>query len=239
MFKLFEKYPNLVVELSEREDGNMKIISGHSDILENVRMFLEKNGIKQDDCFRAVLCHGKNVEKIAAKDMDRSFENTDALFTKEKNVFLSVTVADCLPIFLFDPQKQIVGIVHAGWRGLENGIIGETISKMVSGGSQPEKILAGIGPGIGPCHFEVGEDVAGKFSRFGGQVRREAGGKIFLDLKRIAELALLANGILSENIETNPSCTFCEKEKYFSFRRDGCGDVGKLEAMMAVIGIKK
>lgn len=242
MFNLFEKHPNLFAAVSERKHGSMKIFSDKSesrDILENRKKFLENHGINPSDLVSAGLCHGKNVEQSFLKDGGSILENTDGLFTKEKGIFLSVTVADCLPIFLFDPEKEIIALLHAGWRGLEKNIISEAVFKMKEAGSSIENILVGIGPAIGKCHYEVGKEVAEKFARFGKEAKEEKNGKIFLDLKRIAELQLIESGVPAKNIEKSGECTFCEEEKYFSFRRDAEGDIGKLEAMIAVIGIRE
>ena len=239
---MFEKYPEIFAVVSEKKDGSMKIFSDKSrDLLtmENRKKFFVKKDIRFENVSSALLCHGNKIEKITSKNKGKIFEGVDGLLTREKEVFLSVTIADCLPVFFYEPSKNIIAIVHAGWRGLQKGIIEEMINEIVSEGGLSENIIAGIGPAIGVCHYEVGEDVAQEFSRYGSEIRKEKNGNIFLDLKRIAQLQLIENGILVDNIEINKECTFCEKGRYFSFRRDSGGDVLKMEAMIAIIGLKR
>ena len=94
--------------------------------------------------------------------------------------------------------------------------------------------MVGIGPGIGPCHFEVQDDVLERFREFYEEALARRDGKTFLDLKRIARRQLVNLGLKEESIEASPECTFCLEEKYFSARRD---KPGKTEAMVAVIGL--
>jgi hypothetical protein len=179
--------------------------------------------------------HGKEIKIVSAADGGKVIAGVDGLLTREKNVFLSVTVADCLPIFLYEPKKQIIGILHAGWRGLEKNIISIAADKMRNElACVPENILAGIGPAICQKHFEVGEEVAKKFKDYPEAVLDEDE-KIFLDLKRVAETQLINAGVKRENIEISRECVFELPDKYFSHRRDKLKEV---EAVMAVIGIK-
>lgn len=101
--------------------------------------------------------------------------------------------------------------------------------------SQPSNVLAGIGPGISQCHFEVGEEVLEKFKEFMSEKMIRRDGKTFLDLKKIVQLQLLNLGLKKENIEINPDCTYCLPDKYFSYRRDR---PKVLETMIAIIGMR-
>jgi hypothetical protein len=102
--------------------------------------------------------------------------------------------------------------------------------------SNPQNILAGIGPGISQCHFEVKEDVVTKFKPFLPETLIRKNGKMFLDLKKIAKIQLLNLGFKEENIEINPACTYCLADKYFSYRRD---HPKFPQTMLAVIGMLK
>jgi hypothetical protein len=118
---------------------------------------------------------------------------------------------------------------------LEKNIIGIAADKMRNElACAPENILAGIGPAICQKHFGVGEEVAKKFKDYPEAVLDE-GGKMFLDLKRVAETQLINAGVKRENIEISSECVFESPDKYFSHRRDKSKEV---EAVMAVIGIK-
>ena len=239
MFSIFDDYKNLVVALSEREDGPMKL-SGNDlkdkAIIKNRKRFLNKLGIDIDSVVSAGLGHTNTVKIVTTQNRGELILKTDGLATNEKNLFLSVTVADCLPIFLYDPEKEVVALIHGGWRNLAQNILASAAREFINNfGSRPETILAGIGPGISQCHFEVKEDVSVKFQQFLPETLKIKNGKMFLDLKKIVKLQLLNLGLKEKNIEINPECTFCLIDKYFSYRRD---HPTFPETMLAVIGRK-
>jgi YfiH family protein len=248
MFEIFTQFNNLFVLISEKKDGSMKLLPEDSGNFarnkENREIFLTKRGISAKNVISAEIIHGKKVEAVGVGDCDKVILGADGLLTKEKGIFLSVTIADCLPVFFYESQKQVVGILHAGWRGLEKDIIQEAIGKMEKiFGCEPQKILAGIGPAICAKHFEVGEEVAepykmtDKYKSYGlEKIITEENNKIFLDLKAIAKFQLMHEGLLERNIEINPECVFELPEKYFSFRRDNEKEVS---AMLAIIGMER
>ena len=224
-FKIFPK--NIIAAVSEKNDGAMK------DSSANRRAFFSKLGLEEKRVVSGHLVHGNNITVVSAKDRGKKIKRTDGLITANKNILLSVTIADCLPILLYDPIMNIIGIVHAGWRGLEKEIPKAALEKFAELGSKPSDILAAIGPGIGQCHFEVQKDVADKFSIYPETILKPDR-KIFIDLKAIAEIQLLGQGLREKNIEINPDCTFDYPDKYFSFRRD---KPETIQAMTAVIGM--
>lgn len=161
------------------------------------------------------------------------FPNTDALVTNRAGVFLSLSVADCLPIFYFDPFRRVLGVVHAGWRGTTQKIAVRTLEKMIEEfDCQPSQILVFVGPYIGPCCYEVGEEVA-QFFR-GDFLEPKGDGRWALDLWGVNENQLTSFGILEEKI-TNPRlCTSCHQDLFFSHRGEG----GRTGRMLGVIGIR-
>jgi YfiH family protein len=148
----------------------------------------------------------------------------DAVITNKKRVALGISTADCLPILMIDRSKKVIAAVHAGWRGVWRGIIERTVNEMIkSFESLPADIMAGIGPGIGPCCYEVGTDVVSLFQSSHvdhHQFTQEREGRTYLDLSRAAQLELTKVGIPPENIETIPLCTTCKEDLFFSYRRD-------------------
>lgn len=142
----------------------------------------------------------------------------DALFTGRTDLAMAVATADCLPIVLSGLHQSAV--IHAGWRGLEGGIVRQSLSAFTE---QTGKIEAWIGPGIGPCCYEVGLDVAERVARSSssGAIVHQASGAIHLDLLRAARDQLTAEGV--HQIESLPLCTFCESERLWSYRREGPG----------------
>ena len=148
----------------------------------------------------------------------------DAVITDKKRVALGIWTADCLPILMIDRSKKVIAAVHAGWRGIWRGIIEKTVSEMTKAfGCSPPDIVAGIGPGIGPCCYEVGTDVKSLFQSSHEDHQefiQEREGRTYLDLSRVAQLELTKAGIPPTNIATIPLCTACRKDLFFSFRRD-------------------
>jgi len=238
LFSIFDKYPSLLIALSEKRDGSMKL-SNHSSgdriIVKNRRRFLNKLGFNPNLVINTNLVQGNVVKTVTKKDTGDTIAKTDGLLTGDKDIFLSITVADCPPIFLYDYEKEIVGLIHGGWRGLAQEILASAIEKFTNDfNSQTQNILAGIGPGICQHHYEVGKDVLSCFESFPSAIlKREK--KTFLDLKKIAKIQLLNLGLKEENIEISPECTHCLVNKYFSYRRD---KPKVLKTMMAIMGMK-
>jgi polyphenol oxidase len=173
-----------------------------------------------------------------ARPLDAPHPHADAILTDKTNVTLMMRFADCVPIFLFDPIRRVVGIVHAGWKGTLALITVNTVRAMAEKyGSNPADILAGIGPSIGPDHYVVGEDVQAQTrSTFGpdsGQLLRTEGGKIFLDLWKANEIGLRRAGVKS--IEISGLCTACHTSEWFSHRAEH-GKTGRFGAVLALIG---
>jgi YfiH family protein len=184
--------------------------------------------------------HSDNIKLITKKEtkgwesVSNAIEDCDALITNLKGVVLSVLTADCVPVLLYDKQKGVVAAVHAGWKGTKAQIVSKTVQKMKeSYGCDPENIIAGIAPSIGRCCYEVGEDVAGHFFDIleGFDTKGE---KYMLDLPFINKQQLLNAGIPEENIEMSHTCTACDVERFFSYRKEqGCSG-----RFMSMIGMK-
>jgi len=137
----------------------------------------------------------------------------DALLTNEVGLTVSIRTADCYPILLADPEHRAVAAIHAGWRGTAAGIAGEAINRMQNVyGSRAESIYAAIGPGIGVCCYEIGEEVARKFGM------PNAGR---LDLAAENRKQLIAAGVPEAQISTVARCTYCDADRFFSYRREG------------------
>jgi hypothetical protein len=154
-------------------------------------------------------------------------EQADGLWTDQPGLPILAMSADCLPLALarIAGDRPAVAVLHVGWRGLLAGIVAAGANALGSG-----KLAAAIGPGIGPCCYEVGEEVATPFRRrFGDDVVREGR----LDLWTSAERALRAAGV--EDIRRFDRCTSCEPETFFSHRRDN-GRTGRQGVIAYVTG---
>ncbi|HEB12856.1 MAG TPA: peptidoglycan editing factor PgeF [Actinobacteria bacterium] len=170
--------------------------------------------------------HGDKVVWIAkdmvgagARSFDTAVPESDAMVTDLRNVALVVLSADCLPIILVEPGKNLIGAAHAGWRGTLAKVVGKTVEMMVEAGADVSAIKAFLGPAIGECCFEVGADVYDRFSDAFGI--RPSIGSPRLDLAALNEMILENTGVKSENIDNIGFCTVCHPELFFSWRRDG------------------
>lgn len=136
----------------------------------------------------------------------------DALVTSVAGLPVSVRTADCFPILLADPETRAVAAVHAGWRGTAARIVQSAIARMKAEfGTDARNIRSAIGPGIGKCCYEVGEDVARRFGM-------EQSGKLDLAVENTNQL--IEAGVQPAHVDRVGGCTFCNAANFFSWRRD-------------------
>lgn len=200
----------------------------------NRRDFLRKLGVKPEQVVSAGLVYGSHIAVVDREDAGRHIPKTDGLLTQSKGLFLALTVADCLPVFLFDPEKEVVGLIHCGWRPLAKEILIKACAKMSEEfGTNLEEVLAGIGPGICQKHYEVKSDVGVRFAKCKDCIK-EKNKKLYLDLRGVAKTQLQACGVRSSNIQISAECTYELKDRYFSYRRSG----KPIKTMLAVFGRK-
>lgn len=156
----------------------------------------------------------------------------DACIARRGNAICTVMTADCLPILLCDTEGGVVGAVHAGWRGLANGVIEATIMAM---GLPGDRFMAWLGPAIGPQAFEVGEEVRQAFVRHDPaaiSAFTARGDKYLADLYALARHRLSALGVA--RVYGGRYCTLSDEERFFSYRRDGC--TGRMASMIWIAG---
>jgi YfiH family protein len=147
--------------------------------------------------------HGTDVKSWDAPPGAAPLERVDAHVTARSDFALLVLVADCLPVALSDGAR--VAMVHCGWRGLADGILQKAVAHLDAAPT------AAVGPGIGPCCYEVGDEVRSRFDD------RFAAGRM-LDLRAVADDLLRAAGV--ESVEHVDLCTSCRPDLFFSHRRD-------------------
>lgn len=230
IFTIFDNHPEVFTAFSTRADGSMNVIHSTG----NRNRFLNSLSIV-DKSVGLILVHGSKVAKVNKEDTGKIIPETDALITSEPNLFLNVTVSDCLPVFFYDPIKKAVALAHAGWRGLDNGILKNTVAALVSEyATDPKDLIVGIGPCICKEHYQIQDDLLEEFKDYPEAIIRNSDG-IFLDLILIAKTQLLSMGITENNIENSDECTFGLPDKFFSYRRDKPEIV---KPMIAIIGIK-
>ena len=164
---------------------------------------------------------------------------TDAIVTNEKGVCISVLVADCTPVLIYDPVQKVVAAIHAGWRGTVGLIAQKAAFKMKETfDSKPSDMLVGIGPSIGPNNYEIGSEVIEKvenvFGKKANLILNKNADKGYFDLWNANKRQLLDIGVRSENIEIAGICTFENNETYFSARHSR-GKGGRFAAGIMLI----
>jgi YfiH family protein len=158
----------------------------------------------------------------------------DAILTNNSSVTLVMRFADCVPVLLYDPTHHAVGIIHAGWQGTVKFVVGEAVRQMTrSFGSDPADLLAGIGPSIGPDHYEIGKDVIDRvesaFGPFAAELLIEKNDHTHFDLWQANRRVLEQAGV--KNIEIAEICTACHREDWFSHRAE-LGHTGRFGAVI-------
>jgi len=167
------------------------------------------------------MVHGAHVVRV---DSQRPSRRTgDACITDRPGVAMMITTADCVPILFHDPVQRVVGLAHAGWRGTVQGVAQATVRAMAAEfGSCAADLQVAIGPAIGPCCFEVHEDVADPFLRRfpGKELVRGQGNRFNVDLWRANLEILLDAGVPEAQICISRVCTSCREDLFYSYRRD-------------------
>lgn len=213
-------------------------------VRENFHRFCAAIGVKAEDVVISAQTHTPNVKIVTASDRGRGitrekeYTDVDGLITNEPNVVLCTQYADCVPLFFVDPVKRVVATSHGGWRGTAAGIAAVTVEKMVTAfGCRPADILAGIGPSIGHCCFEVDSPVYEAFCRVevldDSCYTDNGGGKYHIDLWQVNRRWLLKAGVPAENVTVTDLCTRCHPDLFWSHRKTG-NDRGSLAAFIAL-----
>lgn len=208
--------------------GDIK--DSEENVLENHRRAASLFGLTEGDICRSYQTHTDVVEIASSADRGRGLiipqydHGVDGMVTEERNLLLSVRSADCVPILLCDIEKNVCGAVHAGWRGTVAGIAKNAVEKMVSLGAKRDNIVAAIGPCIGSCCYEVGNELFDAFCDKNQEYSRfftEKGDKFMLDLNMANCEILKEAGLLDENISVSGICTKCNCDQFFSHRVSG------------------
>jgi polyphenol oxidase len=199
-------------------------------VVENRRRLAEGVGIDPERARMAWQRHGADVRKASPEGIlapGTQHEACDGFWSDEPGQGMMLVTADCVPVAIArvngNGDRPALGVLHVGWRGLLDGIVENGVAALGAGG-----LAAAIGPGIGPCCYEVGPDVSVPFeARFGSEVLGD--GK--LDLWRATEVALTGAGV--DEVERADLCSFCHPDLFFSHRRDR-GTTGRQGVIAAV-----
>ncbi len=202
-------------------------------------------GRDTDTVVHAHLVHGADVARVTQADNGTWVEHVDGLITNQPGTVLSMNFADCAPIFLYDPRRHAIGLGHAGWRGTVVDLPGAMVRAMSDQfGSDPADLVAAVGPCIGPCCYEVGQDVIAAVEGAFDQppeayspavetslLRERSNGHAHFDLPEANRRNLLNAGV--NHIELSEYCTACRTDLFFSHRAEK-GRTGRFGTVFAL-----
>lgn len=235
-------FPDLVVAESTRQGGfssapytslNLGLYTQDeaAAIQQNRDRFFSQLGCTESSVAGMHQVHGAEVLRVEEAGQ---YAGYDALITNVAGLFLTVTIADCTPVLIYDPLHKAVAAIHAGWRGTVAGIASKTLMVMREHfGTDPTHCYAYVGTCIDECSFEVDADVA---DHFAASFKRwdEEKQKFFLDLKASNASILNKGGIPMAQIESSVYSTVLNNDEYFSYRKEK----GRCGRMLGLIGVK-
>lgn len=241
-FRSLAAEPGLAHGISTRP-GNVSfsVGPGRGDPVEGRRALFEAVGVDPARTVVAGQVHGARVERVGASAAGAGALSpgtarpaTDGLVTAERGVGLLVTAADCPSILLYDGAARVLALAHSGWRGTAAGIARAAVTAALDAGAARDRLAAAVGPGIGACCYEVGDDVADRIpAEARGVALRREGARWRCDLVGWIASQLEEEGIQASRVERSPLCTACRIDLFFSHRaeRGRCGRFGVVAAL--------
>jgi YfiH family protein len=235
---IYKKYKDLFCAVSTKVGGisggpyglnlSYKVGDKSENVKINRKIFFDYLNIDESRLVYQNQTHSDNYVYVENSSF---IKNNDAIFTDKKNLYLCLTIADCLPVFLYHPGG-IIAAIHSGWRGSHRKIVFKTVKKVCEHfGFNASELIAYIGPGLSVENFEVGKEVA---ELFGKDVVRIRGNKYYFDNKLENKNQLIKAGVSEINIEISDYCTYKEVNLFHSYRRNG-KNAGR---MLGVIGLR-
>jgi polyphenol oxidase len=237
--EIFNKYPDVVCAVSVRYSPSCKppFFFNQSftvgDEPENVRSnrseLFERLNIDGKFVTFQNQTHSTNINYVTEPCY---YKDSDALYTDIRGMYLGISLADCIPIFLYSPKANAVAGIHSGWKGTRSKILTKAVELLSDKYSvEPSDFLAYIGPGISVDNFEVGKEV---FEQFDDESKFIKENKFYVDLKKDNYIQLIKSGLEKENIEVSDYCTYRDSDLFHSYRRDK--DLSG--RMLGVIGLR-
>jgi YfiH family protein len=208
---------------------------------QNYRRLMQAIGCENRPRFYLHQIHGADVSVVDQVDFSNNTKG-DALVSKLPGVVLSVRIADCCPVLVASDDGRVVAAIHAGWRGAVGGAINAAVTRLLQiADISPSSLIAAVGPCIGFDAFEVGPEVLSQFEAVFGDdapIRRDSNGdgdgngKGHVDLATACKRQLIASGVSTARIDVTESCTYRDREEFFSHRRDN-GVTGRMAAIIS------
>ena len=206
------------------EDNAKTVLKNREHLAANIGIPLSHFTIPKQIHSGTVTIVTEKMRGCGAADLDTAVEATDAMITDVPRLCLTVLAADCVLVLFYDPQKQVIAAVHAGWRGTVK-LAAQKTAKILTKefNCNPTELLVGIGPSIGPCHYEVGPEVIAQventFGSMEGYINNKTpDGKGYFNLWAANKRQVIETGIPAQNIEVAQICTYCNAHLFFSER---------------------
>ena len=251
-FDILNKYSKIAHFCTTRQGGvsvgnyasmNMSPFSGDNVEHQSENLNLLKKKLNSTDLIIPFQTHGTEIGIINEDFIQKNFaeradllNGVDALITKEPNVCIGVTTADCVPLIFYDPQLEVIAVAHAGWRGTCGRIAEKVVKRMQEEfGSHPQHINVVIGPSISGTVYNVGTELIDNFSSAGfpvAEIFNTNNELIYLDLWKANQWLLESMGVPADHIQISEICTYTQHEKFFSARRLGLKSGRMLSAIM-------
>lgn len=234
----FAKQKGIIHGFSSREDGDCNPQMTPQKTWPNVEKFLDILGLDRGNLILMEQVHDNRIKVVGQNDCGKIIPGADGLISDCKEIILGVNAADCPMIIFYDSSRKLIGVVHAGWKGLFKKIPEKMVDLMIKLGGLPENILVGVGPYAGGCSYEVDQKFVDRFYNVFGLVKdmvNHRNGKPYFDLGVLLKTQLVNAGIKGGNIEFPQACTVCRNEEFFSFRKDHPGDHGRMLGVIALI----
>lgn len=200
----------------------------------NIQNFFLQNNIGYKTLVTLEQIHSSNVAVFDKESSEHviKIEETDGVITKVQQIIIAVQTGDCIPIIFVHKKSGIMGISHQGWRGSLKRLQQKMVEKMAELGADKSSVLVAIGPSINDCCYHIEEDryytFLEEFDGYSDKIFYLRGGKRYLNLPLLNFLLLKDVGIKSENIDFFPFCTSCDKDRFFSYRRDKGKEYGEM-----------
>ncbi|PIP74998.1 MAG: peptidoglycan editing factor PgeF [Candidatus Levybacteria bacterium CG_4_9_14_3_um_filter_35_16] len=214
---------------STKTDGKLK--------WKNLEKAMKLNNLEPANLVFPEQVHGNKIEFI--KNATRKIiPKKDGLVTKNKNIFLGVVTADCAPIVFYSSKNKMIGVFHAGYKGILSGILNEAVKIFKADGESLQEVKVLVGPSIGLCCYEVGKKIIDEFSKNFLNIEKfysKKEDKYFLDLKFIIKEILLAAGISGKNMEFSAICTKDNSSFLYSARKSKNKRYGEFATIVGMI----
>lgn len=245
----FDNYPYLKHAIFTRKGGvsqapfqalNLSTSVGDSPqaVKENIQFACQAIDVSPKQIVSCYLVHGAEILTVTKANRQAMMGYVDGLITREVESYLFMRFGDCTPLIFYDPVQNAIGLTHAGWRGTMQNVAGATVKAMVDQlGCRPKDIMVVVGPSIGPCCYEVGQDVMAAAPKTFADpdtlfIRRNGNpNHAYFDLWEANRQQLAVAGI--EQIIQTELCTACRTDEFFSHRAEN-GSTGRFGVIIGL-----